>query len=175
MMKELPAQLQRILPHVRGPGQYVGGEIHGVVKPAAAVELRMALAFDPRNVEAKETAVVSARIPGVLDEIFVRHRASGPHPERPERLLAVHRALAEIGVEERARRLSTRAAREEELARVHTSEYLAQLERTVPGLENVHLTGQWVSPAGGLPRCVVLGRQTAQIICRQDEKKFKAA
>ena len=44
----------------------------------------------------------------VLDEIFLEHRPPGPHPERPERLLAIREALLAIGLEERARRLPLR-------------------------------------------------------------------
>ncbi len=69
----------------------------------------------------------------VLDEVFAEHRPPGPHPERPERLLAVRDAVSAIGIQERARKLDLREAREEELARVHTQPYLADLERVVPG------------------------------------------
>ena len=44
----------------------------------------------------------------VLDELFVQHRPPGPHPERPERLLAVREALVRIGLEQRGRRLPLR-------------------------------------------------------------------
>ena len=69
----------------------------------------------------------------VLDEIFLEHRPPGSHPECPERLVAIRDALAKIGLEQRARRLPLRQAREQELVRVHTAGYLADLERTIPG------------------------------------------
>ena len=73
------------------------------------------------------------RLAYVLDEVFTHHRPPGPHPERPERLLAVRDALFKVGLEQRARRLGPREAREDELSRVHDPAYLAELERTVPG------------------------------------------
>ncbi|MBD3344578.1 MAG: NAD(P)-binding protein [Chitinivibrionales bacterium] len=48
------------------------------------------------------------------------------------------------------------------------------LKRTIRGLKNFYCSGQWLSPAGGLPRVIVLGRQAAQRICREDHKKFVA-
>jgi len=61
-------------------------------------------------------------------------------------LLAIREALVGIGLEERARRLPLREAREEELARVHTPEYLAELERTVPGKTGWLETDTYFSP-----------------------------
>jgi acetoin utilization deacetylase AcuC-like enzyme len=69
----------------------------------------------------------------VLDDLFISHRAPGPHPECPERLVAVREAVRAAGIEERARQLPIRDVREEELLRVHTAAYLAELERVVPG------------------------------------------
>jgi acetoin utilization deacetylase AcuC-like enzyme len=69
----------------------------------------------------------------VLDEIFLAHRAPGPHPECPERLVAIRESLESIGLAERATKLPLREAREDEMSRVHTPAYLAELERTVPG------------------------------------------
>src|SRR6266702_3110292 len=73
----------------------------------------------------------------LIDELFLGHRAddagAAGHPERPERLLAVQRGLESIGAPSRSRRLPIRAARMEELAAVHTPQYLAELERRVPG------------------------------------------
>lgn len=41
----LPEELERILPRVQTPGQYVGGELNAVVKDPGALSLRMALSF----------------------------------------------------------------------------------------------------------------------------------
>ena len=71
----------------------------------------------------------------VLDDIFVNHRppAGGTHPERPERVIAVRDALLGAGLAARGKALPLRPAREDELGRVHTARYLAELLRAVPG------------------------------------------
>jgi phytoene dehydrogenase-like protein len=46
------------------------------------------------------------------------------------------------------------------------------LPRTLQGVPNFFFTGQWLSPAGGLPRAIVLGRQLAQRICAHDGTAF---
>jgi acetoin utilization deacetylase AcuC-like enzyme len=69
----------------------------------------------------------------VLDDLFVRHRPPGPHPERPERLLAARDALKGAGLERLGQAVPIRPAREEEIGRVHTAGYLAELSRRLPG------------------------------------------
>ncbi len=69
----------------------------------------------------------------VLDDLFARHRPPGPHPERPERILAARDALRGAGLERMGSQVAVRAAREEELGRVHTPGYLSELTRVVPG------------------------------------------
>jgi phytoene dehydrogenase-like protein len=49
---------------------------------------------------------------------------------------------------------------------------LKQLAGTLPGLKNFYMAGQWVSPGGGLPTALLSGRNTAQVICKKDGKKF---
>jgi phytoene dehydrogenase-like protein len=44
--------------------------------------------------------------------------------------------------------------------------------KTLPGLESFYLAGHWLSPAGGIPAVVAIGRQVVQIICRRDGKPF---
>jgi len=73
------------------------------------------------------------RVGLVIDDVFLGHHASGLHPERPERLLAIGRALRGVGAAEKSERLPVRPAREEELGLVHTSSYISDLARTVPG------------------------------------------
>jgi phytoene dehydrogenase-like protein len=46
------------------------------------------------------------------------------------------------------------------------------LPKQIKQLKNFYFSGQWVWPAGGLPGVIRIGRQTAQIICRRDGKKF---
>ncbi len=49
------------------------------------------------------------------------------------------------------------------------------LKKTVTGLNNFYQTGQWISPAGGIPAVIAVGRQVAQIICKKDNKPFTVA
>lgn len=46
------------------------------------------------------------------------------------------------------------------------------LEKTLPGLRGFYMAGQWVEPAGGLPRAMFSARNVAQIICRDDGRRF---
>jgi phytoene desaturase len=48
----------------------------------------------------------------------------------------------------------------------------AQMRKTLPGLENFYMAGQWVMPGGGVPPCLYSGRQVIQILCKRDGKKF---
>jgi phytoene dehydrogenase-like protein len=46
------------------------------------------------------------------------------------------------------------------------------MNKTLPGLENFYMVGQWVMPGGGLPTGVISGRWMTQLICKKDGKKF---
>ena len=46
------------------------------------------------------------------------------------------------------------------------------LKKTLPGLKDFYMAGQWVEPGGGLPSCILSARNVAQILCREDGKKF---
>ena len=52
------------------------------------------------------------------------------------------------------------------------TETLRQMSKTLPGLDNFYMAGQWVRPGGGMPAAVTSGRHTIQIICKKDKKKF---
>ncbi len=69
----------------------------------------------------------------VTDELFLHHVAPGAHPERPERLRAVHQALKEAGVDRRARALPLRAATDGEIGLVHTASHFDDLAKRLPG------------------------------------------
>jgi phytoene dehydrogenase-like protein len=49
---------------------------------------------------------------------------------------------------------------------------MTTLPRTLPGLANFYLAGQWVMPGGGVPPCLYSGRHVVQILCRRDRKPF---
>ncbi len=50
---------------------------------------------------------------------------------------------------------------------------MAQIAKTLPGLSNFYMVGQWVEPGGGLPSAVRSGRNLAQILCRRDGVVFR--
>jgi len=45
--------------------------------------------------------------------------------------------------------------------------------RTLPGLHNFFMAGQWVMPGGGVPACLYSGRHVVQILCAQEKRRFK--
>jgi phytoene dehydrogenase-like protein len=44
--------------------------------------------------------------------------------------------------------------------------------KTLPGLENFYLTGQWVEPGGSVPISAMSGRNAIQLICAEDNRPF---
>ena len=50
--------------------------------------------------------------------------------------------------------------------------FMMEMKKTLPGLENFYMSGQWVNPGGGMPTAVMSGNHTIQIICKKDKKKF---
>lgn len=65
------------------------------------------------------------------DERFRAHVAPREHPERPERLVAIERALDAAGLPARCVRVAARPATRAELELAHAREYLDELEATV--------------------------------------------
>ena len=49
-----------------------------------------------------------------------------------------------------------------------------QMPKTLPGLADFYMVGQWVSPGGGLPPAVSTGRHVVEILCKKDGKRFVA-
>jgi phytoene dehydrogenase-like protein len=49
------------------------------------------------------------------------------------------------------------------------------VSKTLPGLDNFYMAGQWVNPGGGMPPAVMSGSHTIQFICNKDKKKFVTA
>ena len=50
-----------------------------------------------------------------------------------------------------------------------------RVEKTLPGLENFYMAGQWVEPGGGIPPAIYSGRQVVQILCHRDGRPFSAS
>jgi phytoene dehydrogenase-like protein len=47
-----------------------------------------------------------------------------------------------------------------------------EMSKTLPGLDNFYMIGQWVEPGGGLPTGAISARNVVQLICHKDQKKF---
>jgi phytoene dehydrogenase-like protein len=47
------------------------------------------------------------------------------------------------------------------------------MRKTLPGLQNFYMCGQWVEPGGGLPPNVTSGRQLVRTLCKEDAKRFQ--
>ncbi len=48
------------------------------------------------------------------------------------------------------------------------------MEKTLPGLDNFYMVGQWVQPGGGLPSGVMSAREVLQMVCKQNGTKFRS-
>jgi phytoene dehydrogenase-like protein len=51
-------------------------------------------------------------------------------------------------------------------------DFMKRMSKTLPGLDNFYMAGQWVEPGGGLPTAAMSGRNVTQIICKKDKKPF---
>lgn len=49
---------------------------------------------------------------------------------------------------------------------------LLGIGKTLPGLDNFYLAGQWVEPGGSLPLAAASGRNAIQLVCHRDGKPF---
>lgn len=47
-----------------------------------------------------------------------------------------------------------------------------RMGKTLPGLKDFYMVGQWVEPGGGLPPAAMSGRNVIQIICARDKRPF---
>ena len=47
-----------------------------------------------------------------------------------------------------------------------------QMKKTLPGLRNFYMVGQWVPPGGGLPTGVMTAREVMQLVCARDGVTF---
>jgi len=55
---------------------------------------------------------------------------------------------------------------------VTSSTYRIRIPKSLPGLGNFLMCGQWVSVGGGLPVGVMTGRHVIQILCKKDKREF---
>ncbi|GAB4401333.1 MAG: hypothetical protein Kow00123_10410 [Anaerolineales bacterium] len=49
---------------------------------------------------------------------------------------------------------------------------MTPVRRTLPGLRNFYMAGQWVMPGGGVPTCILSGRQAVQLLCKDSSRRF---
>jgi phytoene dehydrogenase-like protein len=54
-----------------------------------------------------------------------------------------------------------------------TRNLMVSLPDELPGLSNFYMTGQWVTPGGGVPPAAMKGRALAQKICRREKVRFR--
>jgi len=47
-----------------------------------------------------------------------------------------------------------------------------QMKRTLPGLDNLYMVGQWTAPFTGTVMAALSGRQLIQILCKKDRREF---
>jgi phytoene dehydrogenase-like protein len=50
--------------------------------------------------------------------------------------------------------------------------FFMPMSKTLKGLDNFYMAGQWVEPGGGVPGAARSGRNVIQLICKRDKKPF---
>jgi phytoene dehydrogenase-like protein len=55
---------------------------------------------------------------------------------------------------------------------ITTRNFGLSMSKTLPGLENFYMCGQWVEPGGGVPSAALSARNLIQVICKNDKKSF---
>jgi phytoene dehydrogenase-like protein len=53
-----------------------------------------------------------------------------------------------------------------------TETFFMPMSKTLPGLNNFFMAGQWVEPGGSVPMAARSGRNVIQLICKRDKKPF---
>lgn len=77
----------------------------------------------------------------LLDPVFKQHAPGEAHPERPERLDAVTSALERDGAVREMIRIQPRPATDDELATVHTRDYIGLAKREIAAGKRILSTG----------------------------------
>ena len=55
---------------------------------------------------------------------------------------------------------------------ITTQTFMMRMSKTLPGLKDFYMAGQWVEPGGGVPTAALSGRNVIQLICKQDKRPF---
>jgi phytoene desaturase len=50
-----------------------------------------------------------------------------------------------------------------------------RMKKTLKGIKNFYMAGQWVEPGGGLPAALMSGRNVVRLICSKDDIEFTTA
>ena len=112
-----------------------------------------------------------------LDERMLDHEPPGRHPERPERLQAVIRHLARVGLRPACKVGVVRPATREELERVHGPEYLEALSGFAGAGGGQIESDTWMSPGSLLAAELAAGaaiEAVDQVLTRDDPLAFCA-
>ena len=51
--------------------------------------------------------------------------------------------------------------------------FMMQMSKTLPGLDNFYMAGQWVIPGGGVIPTLMSGRHAAMLLCKEDNVSFQ--
>ncbi|MCK5251553.1 MAG: NAD(P)/FAD-dependent oxidoreductase, partial [Thermoplasmata archaeon] len=57
---------------------------------------------------------------------------------------------------------------------ISTKTLRMRMSKTLPGLKDFYMAGQWVEPGGSVPTALMSGRHVIQVICKKDKKAFVA-
>jgi phytoene dehydrogenase-like protein len=55
---------------------------------------------------------------------------------------------------------------------ITTKTMTMRMSKTLPGLQNFYMAGQWVEPGGGVPTAAMSGRNVIRNICQRDKRPF---
>jgi acetoin utilization deacetylase AcuC-like enzyme len=91
------------------------------------------------------------------DPRMLEHRVPSRHPERPERLQAILRQLERTGYQKTCPSVPVREATHEELARVHSAEYLREVSALEAKGGGMLDPDTWCSPGSGLAARLAAG------------------
>jgi phytoene dehydrogenase-like protein len=53
--------------------------------------------------------------------------------------------------------------------------FLQSIPKELNGLNNFYMAGLWTEIGGGVPMCMISGRNVAQLICKKDKIKFRTS